>query len=87
MAELILAEILKKKRISKRKFAKLIRYEYRNVFRFFKEDYDPKLSTLTLWAEALNVPVCDLIREEKRRSPCGSKNGRTTANHSSSKAE
>lgn len=58
-----LAEILKKKKLSKYKFAHLIGMKYGNVFRFFEEDYDPKVSMLKRWAQALKIRVCDLIKE------------------------
>jgi transcriptional regulator with XRE-family HTH domain len=64
MAKLILAPLLKKKGLSKRKFAKLLNIDYPSVFRYFRDGYDPKLSTLELWAKALGVRVRDLIVEE-----------------------
>jgi len=63
MAELRLVEVLKKKKISKRKFAKMIDKDYREIFRYCRSGYDPKLSTLDLWAKALKIRVRDLIRE------------------------
>jgi hypothetical protein len=63
MAKLILGEVLRKKSLSKRKFAKLIGEEYANVFRYFRPTYDPKLSKLAFWAKKLGVRVRDLIRE------------------------
>ena len=58
-----LAEVLKKKKLSKRKFAKMLKIEYANVFRFFREDYDPKLSTLQKWADVLEIDVRDLLNK------------------------
>lgn len=63
MAKLILGEVLKKKKLSKRRFAKLLDQRYENVFRYFRDGYDPKLSTLSLWAKALKCRVRDLVRE------------------------
>lgn len=63
MAHHVLGEILKKKKLSKRQFAKLIGSRYEHVFRFFRPGYDPKLSVLTLWAKALKCRVRDLIKE------------------------
>lgn len=62
MATLILAKVLKKKRISKRQFAKRLGREYHTVFRYFKEGYDPKLSTLAEWAKALGVRISELYK-------------------------
>ena len=59
-----LAEVLEKKKLSKRQFAKLLKVEYANVFRFFRAGYDPKLSTLLKWAKALGVKAKDLISDE-----------------------
>lgn len=63
MAKLIIGQVLKKRKLSKRKFAKLIGCEYKNVFRYFKPGYDAKLSTLSLWAKALGLRVRDLLDE------------------------
>jgi len=64
MAKLILERVLKKKGISKREFARRLKlYDPNNVFRYFREGYDPKLSTLSKWAKALKVRVRDLIEE------------------------
>ena len=63
MAKLVLAEVLKKKGLLKRKFAKRLGKDYPGVFRYFREGYDPKLSTLEDWAKALNCRVRDLVEE------------------------
>jgi transcriptional regulator with XRE-family HTH domain len=63
MARLILDQVLKRKKISKYRFAKLLDMEYDNVFRFFRKGYDPKLSVLTRWAQVLGCKVRDLIKE------------------------
>lgn len=63
MPQLLLAAVLKKKKISKRKFAKLIKKDYAGVFRYFRSGYDPKLSTLGIWAKALKVKIKDLYIE------------------------
>ncbi|MBK8204923.1 MAG: helix-turn-helix transcriptional regulator [Bdellovibrionales bacterium] len=54
---------MKKKGLSKRQFAKRIGKDYSAVFRYFREGYDPKLSTLEDWAKALNCRVRDLVEE------------------------
>jgi transcriptional regulator with XRE-family HTH domain len=59
-----LAEVLKRRRVSKRQFAKRIGKKYENVFRYFHPGYDPKLSALAAWAKALKVKVQDLISEK-----------------------
>jgi transcriptional regulator with XRE-family HTH domain len=63
MAEITLADMLKKKKLSKRQFAKLINMRYEQVFRLFRVGYDPKLSSLALWAKALRCRIKDLYRE------------------------
>lgn len=63
MAKLLLAEVLKKKGLSKRQFAKRLGKEYPTVFRYFREGYDPKLSSLEAWAKVLNCRIRDLIEE------------------------
>jgi DNA-binding Xre family transcriptional regulator len=63
VARVILAAVLKRKGISKRQFARLIGVDYHNVFRLFREGTDPRFSTLSKWAKALNCKVRDLIRE------------------------
>lgn len=63
MAKLILAEVLKKRGLSKRQFAKRLGKDYPAVFRYFRDGYDPKLSTLEDWAKALNCRVRDLVEE------------------------
>ena len=64
MAKVILGEILKRKRISKRRFAKMLEIDYKNVFRLFHEGADPKFSTLCKWAAILGVRVRDLIGDD-----------------------
>ena len=63
MPELRLAFILKKKKMSKRQFAKLLDMDYPTVFRYFRPGYDPKLSTLAKWAQVLDVKIRVLFRE------------------------
>lgn len=60
----ILADVLSRKGISKRRFARMIGQGYSNTFRYYRPEYDPKLSTLAKWAAALGVRVRDLIREK-----------------------
>lgn len=66
MVKLRLEALLKEKKISKRGFAKMIGIDYANVFRFFRKDYDPKLSTLNEWAKILGVRIGDLYEERRR---------------------
>jgi len=63
VAKLILKQALKRRGLSKRQFAKRLGIEYNNVFRYFREGYDPKLSSLTKWAKALGCKVRDLLEE------------------------
>lgn len=63
MAKLLLAEVLKKKGLSKRQFAKKLGKEYPAVFRYFRPDYDPKLSSLESWAKVLGCRTRDLYEE------------------------
>lgn len=64
MAHIPLDEMLKKARMSRRKFAAHIGVDYKNIARLFKPEYDPKLSTMKRWAKALHCKVRDLIRED-----------------------
>lgn len=64
MVKLTLGEVLKRKKISKRQFAKRIKKDYSSVFRYFRPGYDPKLSMLALWAKAIGVKIKDLYRDE-----------------------
>lgn len=68
MVKLKLEEVLKKKKISKRGFAKMLGIDYSNVFRFFREDYNPKLSVLAEWAHVLGVEIGSLYEESQRPS-------------------
>ncbi|WP_413942703.1 helix-turn-helix domain-containing protein [Bdellovibrio sp. HCB-162] len=63
MAKVRLAQVLKQKKVTKYAFAKMIGAETSNVAKYFKPDYDPKLSTVAKWAKALNVSVKDLIED------------------------
>lgn len=63
MARLILAEMLKKKRVSKLEFGRRLGIRPEHVFRLFREGVDPRLSALTKYARALKCRVRDLIAE------------------------
>lgn len=63
MAKLILADVLKKKKLSKRQFALRLGEAYNNVFRYFRTGYDPRWSTMEKWAKALGVRIRDLFKE------------------------
>lgn len=63
MVKLLLGSVLKKKGISKRQFAKRLGMHYHGVFRYFKDGYDPKLSTLAKWAKVIPCRVRDLYVE------------------------
>lgn len=64
MAKLVLERVLKKKKISKYRFAQMLGVATPSVFRFFRPKYDPKLSTLEKWAEVLDVKIRDLYAEK-----------------------
>ena len=63
MAKLQLQKVLEKKGISKRQFAKLLGLDPANVFRFFRDGYNPTFLMLIRWADVLKVKVRDLIDE------------------------
>lgn len=63
MVKFRLEEVLKKKGISHRRFAKMIGMDNKNVARLFKHRYDPKLSTLAKFAKLLGVKISDLYLE------------------------
>lgn len=63
MAKFILGAVLKRRKLSKRQFAKMIDMRYEQVFRLFREGYDPKLSLLSRAAKALKCKVRDLVKE------------------------
>jgi transcriptional regulator with XRE-family HTH domain len=63
VAKVSLAKVLKQKKMTKYRFAKLIGVETSNVAKYFKPGYDPRLSTLEKWAEALKISVKDLIED------------------------
>jgi transcriptional regulator with XRE-family HTH domain len=63
MPRLILAKALKKRKLSKRQFAKQLDMEYRFVFRYFRVDYNPTFRMLCRWAKAIPCRVRDLIEE------------------------
>lgn len=63
MPRLKLQTMLEKKGLSKRQFAKLLGVSYPAVFRYFREGYDPKLSTLKRWARVIECKIRDLYEE------------------------
>ncbi|MEZ4749343.1 MAG: helix-turn-helix transcriptional regulator [Bdellovibrionota bacterium] len=63
MAKIVLEEVLKKKGISKYKFAQMLGVHQPTVFRYLKPDYDPKFSTLERWAKVLDCKIKDLFKE------------------------
>jgi transcriptional regulator with XRE-family HTH domain len=62
----MLEQVLKKKRVSKREFARKLGMDYRNTSRFYKPDANPRWSTLVEWARVLKVRVRDLIDESQK---------------------
>ena len=63
MAKLKLDQILKQKKMSKYKLAQILGLPTASIFRYFKPEYDPKLSTLEKWAKVLGVRIRDLYEE------------------------
>jgi transcriptional regulator with XRE-family HTH domain len=63
VAELRLDKILEKKGVSKRQFSKMLEEDESNVYRYFRDGYDPKLTTLKKWASTLKMRVSDLVKE------------------------
>jgi transcriptional regulator with XRE-family HTH domain len=63
MAKLLIDQALKKRKLSKRQFAKKLGIQYSAVFRYFREGYDPKLSMLESWAKVLDCRIRDLYEE------------------------
>ncbi len=61
--KLKLEAILQRKKVSKYRLAQMLGVHTPTVFRFFKPDYDPKLSTLERIAKALEIKVRDLLDE------------------------
>lgn len=63
MPKLILGKILKKKKLSKRQFAKRLACQYHSVFQFFKPDYNPTFKMMCRWAKAVPCRIRDLYEE------------------------
>lgn len=63
MAKILLEEMLKKKGISKYRFAKMLGVHQPTIFRYLKPDYDPKFSSLERWAKVLGCKIRDLYKE------------------------
>jgi DNA-binding Xre family transcriptional regulator len=61
--KLKLEAIMQKRKISKYRLAQMLGLPTSSVFRYFKPDYDPKLSSLEKIAKALEVKVRDLLDE------------------------
>ena len=61
--KLKLEAIMQKRKISKYRLAQMLGLPTSSVFRYFKPDYDPKLSSLEKIARALEVKVRDLLDE------------------------
>lgn len=64
LPKLKLAHMLERKGLSKRQFAKLLGVSYPAVFRYFRDGYDPKLSTLKRWAKVIECKIKDLYDEQ-----------------------
>lgn len=58
-----MAEILRKKKMSKRRLAMALGIDYRRVFSYFRPSFNPTLKTLDRLAKALGVKIADLLRD------------------------
>lgn len=63
MAKIVLAKILKKKGLSKYRFAQLLGQPAYTVYPYFSKDFNPTLRTLEKIARALKVAIHELIEE------------------------
>lgn len=63
MAVLALAKALKKRKLSKRQFAKRLGTQYHSVFQFFKPGYNPTFKMMNRWAKAIGCKLRDLYKE------------------------
>lgn len=63
MAILTLEAALKKKKLSKRQFAKRLGAQYHSVFQFFLPSYNPTFKMMNRWAEAAGCKIKDLYKE------------------------
>jgi len=63
MPKLTLEKALRKKKLSKRQFAKRLGSQYHSVFQFFKDDYNPTWKMMTRWAAAIGCRIRDLYEE------------------------
>jgi transcriptional regulator with XRE-family HTH domain len=63
VVKIILADILKTKRLSKRQLAIRMGLPYAQVFRFFRKGWNPTIKTLERIAKAAGVKIVDLIKE------------------------
>ncbi len=61
--KIVLKEILKTKRLSKRQLAIRMGIPYAQVFRFFRKGWNPTIKTLERIAKAAGVKIVDLIKE------------------------
>jgi transcriptional regulator with XRE-family HTH domain len=60
---LILSQVLKKHKLSKRQFAIRLGAKEHSVYQFFKPEYNPTFKMLCRWAKAIGCRVKDLIKE------------------------
>jgi DNA-binding phage protein len=63
MAKFIVRKVARKKGVSLKKLARLVKKDYSNVCRDTKEDSNPRLETVAEFASALGVRVRDLIED------------------------
>ena len=61
MPKLVLEKIRKKRKLSKREFSKRIKMPYKNVWRVFRPNHNPRFKDLIRYAKGLECKVRDLI--------------------------
>ena len=64
-----LENVLKKRQLTKYRFAQLLKKDIPNVFRMFREDFNPRLDTLVDLARVLECGLDDIIvtKHKKKR--------------------
>ena len=63
MTNFVLAKVLKKKRMSQYKLAKLMNVTTAEVYRWCQNEYNPTLKTMLRLSEVLQVPLNQLVGE------------------------
>jgi hypothetical protein len=64
MPKLILEELLKKRKISKRKLARDCKMAYAGTFKWYRKGYNPTFKTMCMWAKHIPCRIRDLVQED-----------------------